>query len=313
MARFAGAAIGFAVAFWAIYLVFVTTEAGQRLENAALRAAALRADTTRADSLGYLSQVSVASFVGAMAIIALVAMARRRPGLGVFAAIVMGVSVLAAEVLKLALPRPGLVDGPDWILRNSFPSGTATVAASVGIGALLVAPDRVRWLVLPAAAALAAIIGQSTQITGWHRASDALGGVVLAAGVASLGLVALARIGHVQPSSVGHVHRRVYGLVWVVAVATIALGLVVLGLFAAFPLLRAPDDADSVFLHTASDLVVFGLSTAVITAFAWVIEPFTLGTSRPSEDGSGSMEAPDPVVDPTGDPAVDPTTETEAG
>jgi membrane-associated phospholipid phosphatase len=280
-ARFAGAAVGFAAVFWSIYVVFVTTEPGQRLENTALVASALRADTTRADSLAYLSGVSVASLVAAMAIVALVGLVRRRPGLGVLAVGVMGVSAVLAEVLKAILPRPELVDGPAWILRNSFPSGTATVAASVGIAALMVAPDRLRWLVLLAAAAVTAVVGQATQVTGWHRASDALGGVVLAASVGCAALLVLARIHHVQPSVVGRVHRRVYAMIWIVAVAAIALGAAILAIFLAFPLLRAPDDAESVALHTASDLIAFGLSTIAIAAFAWVIQPYTLGTTTP--------------------------------
>ena len=294
-ARFVGAAVGFLAIFVSIYLVFVTTEPGQRLENAALLASTLRAETIRAESLSYLSQVSVASFLGAMAVIALVALARRRPLIGGLAVAVMGISVVTAEVLKIVLARPELVDGPAWILRNSFPSGTATVAASVGIGALIVAPDRLRWLVLLAAAAVAALVGQATQVTGWHRASDVLGGVVLTAGVGCIALTALARINQVQPSRLGNVHRRIFAMIWIVALAAIAIGTTILGLFVAFPLLRAPAGADSAALHTASDLIVFGLSISVIAAFAWVIQPFTLGTSTspsPGTDAAAAAEEP---------------------
>ena len=286
--RFVGAAIGFLAVFASIYLVFVSTEPGQRLENAALRAATLRDEANRADSLTYLSGVSVASFLGAMAVIGLVAVARGRPIMGTLAVAVMAVSAAAAEILKLILTRPELVDGPAWILRNSFPSGTATVAASVGIGALLVAPDRLRWVVLLAAAALAALIGQATQVTGWHRASDALGGVVLSAGIACVALVAIARIDNVQPSRVGLVHRRIFALTCIAALAAVAIGVAILGLFLAFPLLRAPAGAESVALHTASDLIVFGLSILTIAAFAWVIQPFTLGTSIPPTPGTAT-------------------------
>lgn len=302
--RFVGAATGFLAVFGSIYLVFVSTEAGQRLENAALRAATLRGEATRADSLTYLSQVSVASFVLAMAIIALVAVVRGRPILGALAVAVMGVSAVAAEILKLILARPELVDGPAWILRNSFPSGTATVAASVGIGALLVSPDRLRWLVLLTAAGLAALVGQATQVTGWHRASDALGGVVLSASVACIALVALARIHQVQPSRVGLVHRRIFALTCIAALAAVAVGVVILGLFLAFPLLRAPADAESVAIHTASDLIVFGLSIVTIAAFAWVIQPFTLGTSTPPTPGTAALA----VADDTGGSPPDETT-----
>jgi membrane-associated phospholipid phosphatase len=277
--RFLAATIGYIAVFWALYVVFVGTEQGQRFENSALLASTLRGDTVRADSLTYLSGVSVVTFAGAMAVVALVGLLRRRPGLGVLAAGAMGVTALAAEILKMVLERPALVDGPVWILRNSFPSGTAAIAAAVGLGALMVCPDRLRWIVLVIAAVLAAFVGQATQVTGWHRASDALAGVVLAGSVASAALVLLARSGHAQTSAVGRVHPRVFVAVVLVAGATILVGLTLLLAFVAFPLLRAPDEAESAFLQTASNLMTFGLSVIAIAAFAWVIEPFTLGTT----------------------------------
>ena len=278
--RFALAGIGLLAVVVAIYLAFVTTEAGQRIENAALHASSLRGDSVRADSLAYLNQVSIVTFVAAMTAVALIGLLRRRPGLGVLAVGVMGAAALTAQGLKVILPRPELIDGPAWLLRNSFPSGTATVAASIGIAAMMVVPDRLRWLTLVAAAALAAIIGQATQVTGWHRASDALGGVALAAAFGCLGLLALARIGYVQPSAAGRVHPRVFSALLIVVAGSVALGVFLVAALLAFPLLRTPGDADGVFLHTASNLVTFGLSTVVIAVFAWVIQPYTLGTSE---------------------------------
>jgi membrane-associated phospholipid phosphatase len=303
--RFALAGAGFLAVVVAIYLVLVTTEAGQRIENAALHASSLRGDSVRSDSLAYLNQVSLVTFVAAMTAVALVGLLRRRPGLGVLAVGVMGASASAAQVLKVILPRPELLEGPAWLLRNSFPSGTATVAASLGIAALMVVPDRLRWLTLIAAAGLAAVIGQATQVTGWHRASDALGGVALAAAFGCAGLLALARIGYVQPSVVGRVHPRVFTALWIVVAGSVALGIFLVAALLAFPLLRTPGDADSVFLHTASNLVTFGLSTVVIAAFAWVIQPYTLGTSAPDMASDADDSDATPLVE-LGDPAIDP-------
>jgi membrane-associated phospholipid phosphatase len=291
--RFLAAMAGYAVAFVGLYAVFVGTEQGQRFENSALLASTLRGDGVRADSLTYLSGVSVVTFAGSMAVVALVGMLRRRPGLGVLAAITMGTTALVAELLKTVLDRPELVDGPVWILRNSFPSGTAAIAAAVGLGALIVSPDRLRWVVIVVAAVVAAIVGQATQVTGWHRASDALAGVVLAGSIAAASLVLLARSGRVQPSTVGRVHPRVFGAIWLVAAGTIAVGTALLVAFVAFPLLRAPDEAESAFLQTASNLITFGLSMVAIAGFGWVIEPFTLGVS------------PDPTPDAEAEVAID--------
>ena len=288
--RFALAGAGLLAVVLAIYLAFVTTEAGQRIENAALHASSLRGDSVRADSLAYLNQVSIVTFVAAMTAVALIGLLRRRAGLGVLAVAVMGSAALTAQALKVILPRPELLEGPVWLLRNSFPSGTATVAASIGIAALMVVPDRLRWLTLVAAAGLAAVIGQATQVTGWHRASDALGGVALAAAFGCLGLLALARIGFVQPSAVGRVHPRVFTALLIVVAGSVALGVFLVAALLAFPLLRTPGDADSVFLHTASNLVTFGLSTVVIAVFAWVIQPYTLGTSKAPAVADGSTD-----------------------
>jgi membrane-associated phospholipid phosphatase len=279
LSRFVVATGGYLAVLIATYLLFVTTEAGQRFENTALHASTLRGDTARADSLQYLSGVSAATFLAAMGIVLLVALLRRRPLLGMVAVGVMGLSALAAEGLKSWVVRPELVEGPIWLIRNSFPSGTATIAAAVGLGALMVAPDRLRWLVLLVASLIAALIGQATQVTGWHRASDALGGVVLAASIASVGLITLAALSRTRPSMVGRVHPRVFGAIWAVAAAVITVGLTLLIALAAFPLLRAPDHADSVFLQTASNLVTFGLSIVAIATFAWIIEPYSLGAA----------------------------------
>jgi hypothetical protein len=278
--RFGVAAIGCAALFWTVYAVFVLGERGQRLENIGLLGAQLRGTAVREESLGYLSVVGVLSF--ALTILALVAIAflRRRPGLGVLVAAVMVGSTLLAEVLKDILPRPEFVTGPAWILRNDFPSGTATVAASIGIGALLVAPDRLRWFVLPLGAAFAAVIGQATQVTGWHRMSSAAGGVLLVIAVASAALLLLERYGHVQPSPAGRIHPKFRAAILVVPAVAFLIAAVALTLLVTFPLLQVPKDADSAFLHTVFELLGFGFTILAFVVFASVIEPFSLGHSE---------------------------------
>jgi hypothetical protein len=278
--RFGLAALGSAVLVVTVYAAFVLTRAGQRLENIGLVGAQLRGAAVRAESLGYLAQMTVLTF--ALAILGLIAVAfvRRRPGLGVLVGAVMAGSVLLAEFLKGALPRPELVSGPVWILRNDFPSGTATVAAAIGIGALLVAPDRLRWVVLPVGAAFAAVIGQSTQVTGWHRMSGALGGVLLVISVASAALLLLARIGLVQPTPRGRIHPTLRAAILVVPAGTLIISASALALLVAFPLLQVPTNADAAFLHTVFELLGFGFTVLAFVLFASVIEPFSLGRSR---------------------------------
>jgi hypothetical protein len=210
--RFAAAAIASLAAFWAVYAAFVLTEPGQRSENLGLLGAVLRSEADRQASLGRLSLISLVSFGLAVVLVFLVATMRRRAGLGIVAAGVMVISIVVAEILKEVLPRPALVAGPTWILRNDFPSGTSTIAAGIGVAMLLVSPDRLRWVVLPAAVLIAGFIGQATQVAGWHRLSGSIGGVLLVVAVALSGLVVLGRAGLVAPSAHGRVSTRLRGL-----------------------------------------------------------------------------------------------------
>jgi membrane-associated phospholipid phosphatase len=280
--RFASAAVVsaalLAVTFWG----FVLTEAGQRLENLALAGATFRDPSEVEGSLAGLSAISVLSFAAAIALVFLIGLARRRPGLAVLAATVMGVSILLTEVLKSVLPRPELVDGPRWLLLNSFPSGHATIAASIGIGALLVAPDKLRWLVLPLAAVYAAVIAQAVQIAGWHRLSGTVGGMLVAMVVACVSLSVLAALGQVRTTQAGRVPRAVQVGLLVISGAAVAVAAAVAGLPIVFPVLSAPAGSNSVFAHTVLGLVGVGTTVLVLVTFTALIEPFSLGTvARP--------------------------------
>jgi membrane-associated phospholipid phosphatase len=304
--RFGLATAGATIVALAIYGLFVLTEPGQRLENLALMGAQLRGDAARDGPLGYLSQVNIVSYAAAILGLVAVAFVRRRLGLGALVALAMGGSVVFAELLKDLLPRPELVTGPAWILRNDFPSGHATVAASIGIGALLVAPDRLRWVVLPVGAVFAAVIGQSSQITGWHRMSSAAGGVALVVAAACAALVLLDRRGYVQPSLQGRVHPRLRTAILAVPAVAFVVAASALVLLVAFPLLQVPRDADSVFLHTVFELLGFGFTIVAFVAFAGLIEPFSLGRFERERPATvGPPGPPGPELDATdGDPGA---------
>ncbi|MEO5705163.1 MAG: phosphatase PAP2 family protein [Candidatus Limnocylindrales bacterium] len=278
--RFGGAAVGAGVLFWVVYAGFVLTEFGQRVENLGLAGAALRDDLERAETLARLSQISVLSFGAAILVVLLIAALRRRLGLGAVAIATMVGATVIAEVLKDVLPRPPLVTGPTWLLRNTFPSGTAAVAASIAIGAILVAPDRLRAWVVPLAAAFVAIIGQSTQVAGWHRLSGAIGGVLLVETVASVALVVMVARGMVRSSDVAPLHPRIRTGLVLLAGTVLIIGLVVITLPVLFPLLQAPTGSSSVFVHTAFDLFGVGVSFLAVLAFGALVEPFGLGHPR---------------------------------
>ncbi len=283
-ARFAASTIVALVLFGLTYWALVATEIGQNLENLAVQGAELRSPAARAASLERLTQISVLTFALAITAVFIVGILRRRPGLGAVVGVIMVLSVVLAELLKEFLPRPLLVQGPAWILRNTFPSGSAAVATAIAVGALLVAPDRLRWLALAVGASYAAIIGDAIQTSGWHRLSDTFGSTLLVIAVASASLAVLARLDLAQPSPFGHVDRRVRYALLALAVVTLLVGMVILVLVVAFPILGSPEGARRAFLQTAFPLFGAGLTIVALVAFARVIEPFSLGQARASPD-----------------------------
>jgi len=272
----------------ALYAGFVLSEIGQRLENLALNGAALQSAAAREASLGRLSLVSVVSFGAVLVLVVMAGAISRRLGYGTLVAASLGAAVLLVDLLKDWLARPELVAGPAWLLRNSFPSGTAAIGAAIGLALLLLSPERLRWFALPVGALVAAILGQATQVAGWHRMSDALAGVLVAMAVMLGGLVVLVLRGLVQPSSHGRVSVGVHRAVAGVGLGLIALGAVILAIATLFPVLRAPVGADSAFLHTTFDLIGAGATLIAFVGFSVVIEPYGLGASQP--DGRGPSE-----------------------
>lgn len=295
VARFSLASVISLILFGLTYFIFITTSAGQALENLALEGAALRPDLDRLAGLERLSLITVVTFAAALAIVVGISVLQGRPQIGIAVAGLMGASVVLVEVLKLTLPRPILLDGPAWILRNSFPSGTAAVAVAIALGAMLISPDRLRWVVVPIAVVGAAVVGEATQTTGWHRLSDTLGSTFLVVAVVAAGLTVLTAVGEVRRSTRGRIDRRIRTALIFVAGLTMMVAAVVLLLAAVFPLLTSPTGGRRVFLQTAFPLIGIGCTALVLIAFAWVIEPFTLGRRR---EPSAPASTPGPRAGP---------------
>ena len=284
-ARFIAAALLALVAFAATYLALVTTPVGQDLENLAVRGAELRSPAARDAALERLSPISVVTFGLAVTLTFLTAVLRGRLALAAVAAGVMVVSVVGAELLKEVLPRPVLRAGPDWILRNSFPSGSAAVATATAVGALIVVPDRLRSLALPVGVLLATVVGDAIQTAGWHRLSDTMGGTLLVLAIATGGLAILARLGLVQPTAEGRVPRPIWVATAVLALAALTVATAMILLMAAFPLLSAPEGGRRAFLQTAFPLFGAAFTILALLTFGRLLEPITLGRGEPIDQG----------------------------
>jgi hypothetical protein len=215
-----------------------------------------------------------------------IALLRRKPRLAVTAAVIMGSSVVIAEIAKHLLPRPELVEAPPGWLHNSAPSGHVTIAVAIGIGAIIVAPYAFRWLVTIAAAFYAAGISMDVATAGWHRLSGAISATLLVIAVACVGLVVLARLGRVAPFP----DRRLLGAI----VATVVLGITAVGIGGVglvfgyarlLPIPEQPTPDQAMLAYSSTLLAAFGVITAAVLVFLWLIRPYGIdervGTREP--------------------------------
>jgi membrane-associated phospholipid phosphatase len=205
------------IAFFAIYGVAVRTEPGQHADEAALAGGRSTPERAQSGADRLLRFVSVGSLVSAVIVLGALAWLWRRPWLIALPAAVVGISLLAAELFKVViLSRPDLF--PSSLEGNSYPSGHTTIATSLGLSVLLIAPERLRGVVAIAAALFAGGVGILVVTADWHRPSDPLGSYALtlaitAAIVAALqawepGEMAAARIEGRAPPSATILARR---------------------------------------------------------------------------------------------------------
>lgn len=186
----------------ALYLLVVRTYWGQRLdEHAFVGHDFFTSRAAQADS--FLRIVSIGSLVLAVALVAAVAVVRRRPRLALLAAASIGLSILGTEILKhVLLERPQLV--PSNLADNSYPSGHSTVGMSVAVAAMLVVPRRLLVATAAGAGLFGSAFGVAVVAAGWHRPSDAVGAFLVVIAVAA----ACAALGHAFPDHAEADDRR---------------------------------------------------------------------------------------------------------
>ncbi len=180
-----------------LYLGAVQTAAGQRLDQLAFGGldpvTSPRAHRATSELLETISISSVALLGAGIAALALL---RRRPDAAVGAAVLLLGANLTTQILKRELPRPDLLPGDPMIEGGSFPSGHVTVAMSLALALVLVVPASARALAAVVGGAYAAGVGVAVIALDWHRASDVLGGYLVAC--AWTGVVAAALAVHAQ-------------------------------------------------------------------------------------------------------------------
>jgi membrane-associated phospholipid phosphatase len=207
-----------------VYLVFVHTSLGQRFDNAALIGSQLGHASTRANDVTQLQRISADSFAVVLAAIAVLGIIRRRPRLGISAAVAAAIAVIGTDVLKNhLLSRPDLVAGA--LSNNTFPSGHTATAIACALALVMVTAPRWRGLAAVIAGSYAWITAAQVQTAGWHRPSDAIGAALL--GFAAVATVA-ALLSRWRPS--GYVERSrhlvslsVLSVIWLAGAAIAGL------------------------------------------------------------------------------------------
>jgi membrane-associated phospholipid phosphatase len=174
-----GIVVGSLLSLGVVYGISVRTRWGQRLDTTALRGRRLLSahDVRVAQALHTRIDIaSVALLGGAILVVALL---RGRRRLAAAIAVILAGSFATAEVLKRLLGRPHLTVVDSLNRAATFPSGHTTIAMALAVGAVFVAPRRVRGVVTILGAAFAASIGCSMVMTASHRPSDVIGAVLI--------------------------------------------------------------------------------------------------------------------------------------
>lgn len=169
-ALIAGGVLGLAV----VVPVSVWTHLGQRADERSRWAAALP-EQLRETLWVWLEQVSVPLIVVVTALVAVIAVARRRPEQALAAVLLIGAANVTTQLTKSLLPRAYYGIGAD----NTLPSGHMTVVTSLLAAAVLVLPRLLRLPMVGIASFVCTLAGATIVILRWHRPSD----VVAAVGV----------------------------------------------------------------------------------------------------------------------------------
>ena len=152
--------------------VAVFTVTGQAIDTLSMEAAMRWAEPLGTVGSTVTHIISVPAMVAVGGLIVLIAWLRRRPTLAGRALGMIVAANTTTQVAKL------LIDRPDFhvsaAILNSLPSGHTTVAMSLALALVMIAPE---WFRGPAAwigYIWTSLVGISVMVFGWHRPADVL-------------------------------------------------------------------------------------------------------------------------------------------
>ena len=163
------------------YFFFVGTSGGQCWDNQGYAGRQVAGADVRVFDTDILQEVTKRSLLVAFAAIFLLSLAFRCPFAGAVAVLAAGGAVFGAEFFKHTLPRamlsPALCPVPGYFSSDTYPSGHTTIGTSLALAIVMVSGPRLRAWTAVAAGFMATSYATAVLFIGWHRPSDALGGI----------------------------------------------------------------------------------------------------------------------------------------
>ncbi|WP_043993758.1 phosphatase PAP2 family protein [Leifsonia xyli] len=212
-------ALGCAVLFAGVYLLFVRSYIGQVIDESAFTGA----DVWKGDLIEFASTflevLPVAAVVIGVVIALAIVLVRRN---GTVFAVAVGAALAAnvcTQVLKYAiLSRPE--KGVDIGLSNSLPSGHTSVAGSAALVVFLVTAPAYRPLAAVIGSVFTIVAGASTLVEQWHRPSDVVAAMLVIAfwGCAAGVVLAALRLPPADPP----VRSKLWPPFWIAVVCAVA-------------------------------------------------------------------------------------------
>ncbi len=263
----------------AAYMLAVQTARGQRIDDSAFgNLSPIRNPRVHDATADLLRTISVASVALLGLAIMAFAAARRRLDLALAAGVLIGGANLTTQILKVALPRSDLLADGGAATNGSFPSGHVTVAMSLAMALVLVAPPNLRAVAAAAGTIYAAGVGVAVLALDWHRPSDVLGAYLVTTAWAAL-VAALARGGRADR---GEPSRAARAAEWVIAALTVSF----VGVVAAAAARRFD------LLHLADDRAAFVIAAITVAVVAGGLMAALVALIRPSPDAYAGVPRP---------------------
>jgi len=250
-----------AVVLVVVYVTWVSTAWGHTLDNDAYFGAGESARGVVVADRDFLNDVTRLSLGVGLIVLLVVSLVRRILSVGLIAVAGVIVAVAGAEVLKRTLSWSELVPSDASLgagLRaETYPSGHATIGTSVALAVVMLVP--VGWRVWAGLGAglLSATFATAVVIAGWHRPSDALGGVCWAGLVMAIAALIAVRFRQEQESTSIPANRRTSLLRSNAIAAVIFYGALLM--LASGSSFEYPD-ADPAFLVTMAPIVIAAFS-----------------------------------------------------